>query len=109
MVEEPGEALPQEAPPAPVKVGATVTPVAEAPPEVAVLRTLAVSVTAWPALTGEGGWAEKVTARPAAAWTMVAGEVVAEALSGRPVLAAVPVAVAVKVMEPAPEGVQVKL
>ena len=38
----------------------------------------------------------------------MAGEVVAAALSGRLVLAAVPLAVAVKVMEPAPDGVQVK-
>ena len=39
----------------------------------------------------------------------MAGVVVAEALSGEPVPAAVPLAVAVKLMEPAPEGVQVKL
>ena len=87
----------------------TVTAVAEAPPEAAVFRTVAVIATACPALTGDGGWAEKLTDRPAAARTVVAGEVVADALSGRLVLAAVPLAVAVKVMVPAPEGVQVKL
>ena len=111
MAEEAGEAAPQvaEAPPAPVAVGVTVTPFAEAPPAGAVFRTLAVSVTAWPALTVAGGWAWKVTARPAAAWTVVAGLVVAAAVSAAPELAAVPLAVAVKVTVPAPAGVQVKV
>ena len=111
MAEEAGLAAPQvaEAPPAPVAVGVTVTPFAEAPPAGAVFCTFAVSVTAWPALTVAGGWAWKVTARPAAAWTVVAGLVVAAAVSAAPELAAVPLAVAVKVTVPAPAGVQVKV
>ena len=77
MAEEAGEAAPQvaDAPPAPVAVGVTVTPLAEAPPAGAVFRTLAVSVMAWPALTVAGGWAWKVSASPAAAWTVTAVEV----------------------------------
>ena len=71
--------------------------------------TLAVSVITCPALTGEGGWARKVTDRPAAARTVVAGAVVAAAESGVPEFAAVPLAVAVKVSVPAPETVQVKV
>ena len=46
MVEEPGETLPQLAEAPPLKVGVTVTPVAEAPPEAAVFRTVTVIATA---------------------------------------------------------------
>jgi hypothetical protein len=111
MAEETGEAAPQvaDAPPAPVAVAVTLTPLAEAPPAGAVFCTLAVSVMACPALTVAGGWAWKVTASPAAAWTVVAGEVVTAAVSATPELTAVPLAVAVKVTVPAPEGVQVKV
>jgi hypothetical protein len=111
MAAEAGLAAAQlaEAPPAPVAVGATVTPVAEAPPAGAVFRRLAVRVMAWPALTVAGGWARKVAARPAAAWTVVAGAVVAAAASAAPEFTSAPFAVAVKVVVPAPDGVQVKV
>jgi hypothetical protein len=110
MAEEAGEAAPQVAEaPVPVAAGVTVTPFAVAPPAGAVFCTFTVSVTAWPALTVAGGWAWKVTANPAGSWTVVAGLVVAAAVSAAPELAAVPLAVAVKVTVPAPEGVQVKV
>ena len=67
-----------------------------------------MSVTACPALTCAGGCAAKVTASPAAAWTVVAGVVVADAESAVPVPAAVPLALAVNVSVPAPDTVQVK-
>jgi hypothetical protein len=89
-----------------VNVGATVTPFAASPPAGAVFWASAVSVTC-PALTGEGGWARKATESPAAARTVVAGDVVAAAASGAKVPDAVPPALAVKVSVPAPETVQV--
>jgi hypothetical protein len=89
-------------------VGPTTTPSATAPPTGAVFTTLAVSVSTRPALTGDGGWATKATAIPAAARTAVEGDVVAEATSGVPVPAAVPLALAVNVIVPAPDTVQSK-
>ena len=109
MTVAPGVVAPQVAGAVPANVGVTITPFAEAPPATAVFRTLAISVTACPALTVADGWAAYVTASPAAAWTVVAGLVVTAAVSGRPVFAAVPLAVAVKAMVPAPDGVQVKV
>ena len=110
MTVAPGVTAPQVAaavPVAPVIVGVTVTAFAGAPGVGAVFRTLAVSVTAWPATRGEAGWAAKVTASPAGAWTVVAGAVVAAATSAAPVPADVPFAVAVNVIVPAPDTVQV--
>ena len=111
MTVAPGVAAWQVADAVPVTVvtdGVTVTPFAEAPPTAAVFWTLAVSVTACPAVSAEGGCAAKVTARPAGTCTAVGGAVVAEAESAAFVPAAVPLALAVKVSVPEPATVQVK-
>jgi hypothetical protein len=86
--------------------GVTVTPFAVAPPEAAVFSTFAVSVTTCPATYEAAGCAANATDRPAAAWTVVAGVVVAAAVSAVPVPPAVPFAVALKASEPAPDTVQ---
>ena len=110
IVVAPGEAVPQVAAALPVivvKRGVTVTSVAAAPP--AAFRTFAVSVTDWPALRGVGGWDAKLTVSAAAAWIVVGGDVVTVPLSTVPVPAAVPLAVAVNVIVPAPFTVQVNV
>jgi len=110
MVEAPGETEPQVAAAVPltvVTVGAAVTRVAGAPPAAAVLRTFAVSETTCPALTVPGGCVAKVTESAAGAWTVVAGVVVADAVSGVPLFAAVPFTVATMESVPVVSGVQV--
>jgi len=112
IIEAPGEAAVQVAAAVPLTVftvGVTVTEFAAAPPAGAVLRTFAVSETSCPALTDAGGCAAKVTARPAGAWIVVAGVVVAEVVSAFPLFAAVPLTVATTASVPAVRGVQVKL
>jgi uncharacterized protein (DUF983 family) len=105
----PGATTPQVAaavPVAPEIVGVTVTAFAGAPGVAAVFRTFAVSATTCPATYEAAGCAANATDRPAAAWTVVAGVVVAAAVSAAPVPAAVPFAVAVNVIVPEPDTVQ---
>jgi hypothetical protein len=112
MVEAPGETAPQVAEAVPLTVatvGVTVTERADAPPAAAVLRTFPVNETTCPALTVPGGCAANVTARAAGAWIVVAGEVVAEAESAFPLLAAVPLTVATRARVPVVSGVQVNV
>lgn len=111
MVDAPGDAAPQVAEAVPLTVvtlGAMVTDVAEAPPPAAVFRTFAVRETTCPALTVPGGCAANVTESAAGAWTVVAGELVAAAVSAFPLFAAVPFTVATMESVPVVSGVQVK-
>jgi hypothetical protein len=111
MVVPPGVTGPQVAEAVPLAVvasGTTVTEFAAAPLAPAVLRTFAVRETDCPALTVPGGCAAKVSASAAGAWTVVAGEVVADAVSALPLLAAVPFTVATMERVPVVSGVQVK-
>jgi hypothetical protein len=109
MVVAPGEGVPQVAvalPDTVVNDGVTVTAFAAAPPAPAVFCTFAVSATACPATSGDAGWPEKLTASPAAAWIVVAGLVVAAPVTAVPEPADVPFAVAVNVIVPEPDTVQ---
>jgi len=109
MVVAPGEGVPQVAvafPDTVVNDGVTVTAFAAAPPAPAVFCTLAVSATAWPATSVDAGGDAKLTASPAAAWIVVAGLVVAAPVTAVPEPADVPFAVAVNVIVPEPDTVQ---
>jgi len=76
MVVAPGAAVEHVAEaPAPVAVGVTVTPFAGAPPAGAVFWTFAMSVMTWPELTGDGGWAAKVTVSAAGPWMLTTVDV----------------------------------
>ena len=112
MAVAPGVTAPQVAVAVPdtvVTVGVTVTASATAPPATAVFWTLTVRATACPATYDAAGCAANAADSPAATWTVVAGAVVASAVSAVPVPAAVPFAVARNVSVPAPETAQVNV
>ena len=99
-----GEGAPVQETPAPER-DAAVTLAAAWP----VFASVSVTVKACPVLTVVADGTTELAVTEAAVWTVVAGAVVADAAITVPVPADVPFALAVKVIVPEPETVQVKV